>query len=395
MCSWLRFRSAVERLVGSRLACDGMAEELPLAAQLSAAFVALAIEIDNAAELEMAHHTSSEVSDGGSGVWLASIAMWFSAVRVLTDADELTVAEVRQRTGLDTNVDGLRRWGYATVNGVGSALDGQSRPVPRESSVLRLTRRGRDAGAVWSPMPAAIEQRWRDRFGDATVDRLRAALVRATEPEGRLLPDYLPILGFGLWGERRGQTPGAPTPSPELAVAESELSMISLLARALLSLTLDFEAEARLALPVWADGLRLLSSEPTALRDLPQHAGVGKEALAMVLHQLERTGCAEMTKDSGSRGKQVRLTSLGERARSAGALRFAELGNGWAGRSSSDVDDLRAALQPLVGDGTRTGSRLFFGLDPAAGNWRATVREPLRLPWYPLVLHRGGYPDGS
>ena len=76
-----------------------MAEELPLAAQLSAAFVALAIEIDNAAELEMAHHTSSEVSDGGSGVWLAAIAMWFSAVRVLTDADELTVAEVRQPTG--------------------------------------------------------------------------------------------------------------------------------------------------------------------------------------------------------------------------------------------------------------------------------------------------------
>jgi hypothetical protein len=32
---------------------------------------------------------------------------------------------------------------------------------------------------------------------------------------------------------------------------------------------------------------------------------------------------------------------------------------------------------------------------PYPGNWRLQVRPPVTLPHYPMVLHRGGYPDGS
>lgn len=125
-----------------------MADNLPLPAQLSVAFVALAIEIDNTAERHIAHRTTSFGGSGRrGGVWLASITMWFNAIRALVDGDELTVAELRQRTGLDTNVDGLRRWGYATVNGIERRLDGQKRPMPKPNSVLRLTSRGRAADA--------------------------------------------------------------------------------------------------------------------------------------------------------------------------------------------------------------------------------------------------------
>jgi hypothetical protein len=53
------------------------------------------------------------------------------------------------------------------------------------------------------------------------------------------------------------------------------------------------------------------------------------------------------------------------------------------------------ALEPIAGDGTRAGSPLFAGLQPPAGGWRADVPAPERLPWFPMVLHRGGYPDGS
>ena len=35
------------------------------------------------------------------------------------------------------------------------------------------------------------------------------------------------------------------------------------------------------------------------------------------------------------------------------------------------------------------------GLEPPPGGWRAAVRAKDTLPQYPMVLHRGGYPDGS
>jgi len=38
---------------------------------------------------------------------------------------------------------------------------------------------------------------------------------------------------------------------------------------------------------------------------------------------------------------------------------------------------------------------LSGGLEPYPDNWRASVRRPATLPHFPIVLHRGGYPDGS
>ena len=40
-------------------------------------------------------------------------------------------------------------------------------------------------------------------------------------------------------------------------------------------------------------------------------------------------------------------------------------------------------------------SRLSKGLGPPPGGWRAAVRAKATLPQYPMVLHRGGFPDGS
>jgi hypothetical protein len=34
-------------------------------------------------------------------------------------------------------------------------------------------------------------------------------------------------------------------------------------------------------------------------------------------------------------------------------------------------------------------------MQPYPDGWRASVRAPATLPQYPMVLHRGGYPDGS
>ncbi|MGA2826507.1 MAG: hypothetical protein ABSF03_10325 [Streptosporangiaceae bacterium] len=49
-----------------------------------------------------------------------------------------------------------------------------------------------------------------------------------------------------------------------------------------------------------------------------------------------------------------------------------------------------------MGDpGDLAASPLGPVLEPYPGNWRADVRAPRTLPHYPMVLHRGGYPDGS
>ena len=58
------------------------------------------------------------------------------------------------------------------------------------------------------------------------------------------------------------------------------------------------------------------------------------------------------------------------------------------------MDDLCGTLVGFTGDGT-AGTPLFAWLEPYPDGWRASVRRPATLPHYPMVLHRGGFPDGS
>ena len=52
---------------------------------------------------------------------------------------------------------------------------------------------------------------------------------------------------------------------------------------------------------------------------------------------------------------------------------------------------LRAVLEQLTED----PARFFAGLEPPPDSWRASLRRPATLAHYPMVLHRGGFPDGS
>ena len=59
------------------------------------------------------------------------------------------------------------------------------------------------------------------------------------------------------------------------------------------------------------------------------------------------------------------------------------------------ISKLRESLEQLVGGDTAEQSRLFEGLRPYPDGWRSSVRKPEILPHYPMVLHRGGFPDGA
>ena len=109
---------------------------------------------------------------------------------------------------------------------------------------------------------------------------------------------------------------------------------------------------------------------------------------------LERHGCAEVVPEPGAaRGKVVRLTNKGRRSRHKFARVLRDTEQAW--RTSYGmpvVAELRDGLAALTGDGTTIAST---PLAPAPRNWRARVRAPETLPHYPMVLHGGGYPDGS
>jgi DNA-binding MarR family transcriptional regulator len=358
-----------------------MAKSLPLTAQLSAALTAFTIETDNEAERRSEHHTTDGGGPRGS-VWLTSLAMWFNCLRDLRDS-QLTVAELERQARMSTNLDGMRRWGYLTIDGTGRVPRGATRPKAKGDSILALTDRGRLVAQLWAPLPQEIEQRWGDRFGASAVEELRAALatVAGTSPDA--LPDFLPIGSvYGI---------GITDPPPRDSGDDLEtLPLISLLARVLVAYALDYERGAKLSLAIQLNGLRVLDSDGVPVRDLPARSGVAKAATAMIVGRLERLGCIVTEPIPGARrGQQARLTERGERARAAGAARLERV------QRRDGLQRLVAALEPIVGDGTRSGSRLFEGLEPFPDGWRAQVPAPERLPWFPMVLHRGGYPDGS
>ena len=152
----------------------------------------------------------------------------------------------------------------------------------------------------------------------------------------------------------------------------------SLLSHALIRCTLAFESESDVSLPMSANVLRVLDADGVPVRDLPARSGVSKEAITAALGFLERHGQVELR--PLARGKAAALTAKGERSRDA-YHRF-----GWP----FDTQALRTALESIPADALWAA---WTPRDPAA--WRANLRRPTVLPHQPMVLHRGGYPDGS
>jgi methyltransferase (TIGR00027 family) len=359
---------------------------LSLSALLSQALVAFTIECDNEGEHQLPHRTTSHgASAHGDGAWLVSLVMWENCMRYLAGTP-LTVAELASWARTPTNLDGMRRWGYITIDGTARKIH---RGHPGPDAVLDATPRGLRARGVWRPLPALVEQRWRDRFGAGQIDGLRAALLAIAAELDPGLPDCLPILGQNLASQPPDpDLPPRPEP-PDLAA----LPLSALLSRVLLAFAVEYEAAAGLSLAVSANLLRVLGAEGIRLRDLPGRTGVSREALSWAQGIMVRGGfAAEEADPAAARGKVLRLTGTGTTAKDRYAGRIANLEAGWAGRSGDAIAALRGALEPLA---TGAPPPLFAGLEPYPDNWRAQVRPPAILPYFPMVLHRGGYPDGS
>src|SRR6185437_2467723 len=171
---------------------------LPLSALLSQALVAFTIEFDNEAEHRLPHRTTSHGTsgpgDGAPKLWLVSLAMWETCMRYVT-AEPITVGDLEACARAGTNLDGMRRWGYITIDGTARKVH-KTRPGP--AAVLRATAAGLRAREIWRPLPGFIEQRWRERLGADQLSRLRDPLTGMVSRLDPGLPDCLPILGAAL-----------------------------------------------------------------------------------------------------------------------------------------------------------------------------------------------------
>ena len=363
---------------------------LPLSALLSQALVAFTIEFDNEAEHRLPHrttsHGASSPGDGAQAPWLVSLAMWENCMRYVTD-EPVTVGDLEARARTGTNLDGMRRWGYITIDGTArKAHNGR----PGRNAVLRATAAGLRAREIWRPLPGFIEQRWRERLGADQLSRLRNPLTSMVSRLDRGLPDCLPILGAALLSQ--GPDPRLP-PRPD-GTAPEALPLSALLSRVLLAFALEYEREAGLSLAVAANVLRVLGTEGTRLRDLPALTGTSTASVRWALGILTRGDLAAEEPDpAASRGKVARLTPRGLDAQHLYHELTGTIERRWHDHFTPGVTGaLRASLEPLAAG---RPPLLSGGLEPYPDNWRASVRRPATLPHFPIVLHRGGYPDGS
>ena len=365
-------------------------EPLSLSALLSQTLVALTIELDNEAEHRIPHRTTDYgPGDQGDGPWLVSRAMFENCLRFVTD-HPITVGMLETLARTPTNLDGMRRWGYITIDATAERVH-HGRPGP--DAVLRAASRGLRAREIWLELPGLVEQRW----------RLCTAPTRSRGCAAR----------WPRWPA--SSIPGCPTSCPFSAIPCSAGDPIPpcrrggssrtsprcrwrrCCSRVLLGFALEYEAESAVSLAVGANLLRVLGADGTRLRDLPLLTGISKEAVSWAMGVLLRARLAVEEPDpAANRGKAARLTASGVHAQQLYLELLGTIEDRWAQHYGRDAGGaLRQAAEALAVGADGQPPPLFRALEPYPGNWRASVRRPGTLPYYPMVLHRGGYPDGT
>jgi DNA-binding PadR family transcriptional regulator len=361
----------------------------PLSTPLSQLLIAFTIELDNEFERRFA--------EAGGSARITSVVMWSNFLRFVGDG--ITAAELQEAAGLPKArvllvLGGMERWRYVSLGSSTAKRNGygSGRGVKAES-VVRLTASGETAQELWPPLFGEIERRWEKRFGAQATKELRGALTAVADQLEVHLPEYLPIVvsSAGMRAEIPHAGRREPTPT----------RLHTLLAQVLLAYALDYERDSELSLPLAANVVRVLEDEASDVRELPSVAAVSPEAIAMALTALRKDGYVTQ------RAKDVQLTAKGREARAATATRHQALEREWDARfGRGTVKHLHAATHALLDQRDGTRARLALGLQPYPEGWRAggkyatrtqaMLDDPLTgLARYPMVLPRGGWPDGS
>ena len=371
------------------------AEHGTLSVLLSHALLAFTIEFDNEFERRLVGPsglTFKEWRKSPERIFLVSLVMWANYLRFVP-GDGISVGELTEQarqSRIDSVLNGFKRWRYVVAEPPQSGTQ-----PPARDWIVRPTPHLVHCQELWSGLAQLIEGRWRERFGKTEVETLRQRLWAFVKLQDARWPQYLPIVSSqntALAFSSEVSLPAAVSASWGNDARESEMPLFALLAQVLLTYTLDLEEDSDVAMPVGANALRPLSERWVPIRDLPVLSGVSKESVAQVLTLLRRKGWVLEEPIPPGRGKQVRLTGEGLEAQAQYTRLVDTVEARW--RSRSETGPLRESLQAIVGDDLAS-SRLSTGLVPPDHGWRAAVPRPEVLPDHPMVLVRGGWPDGS
>lgn len=380
---------------------------------LAQLLVTYTIEFDNEFEHRMPHSVTGSGkglfggnagrrSEAARGPWLVSQVMWANTMRYVPEAGT-TLAQLREhaRTA-NLSLAGLHRWRYVDLEPpFGNGLATR----PREDTTITPTKWGRRAQHVWEPLNDEIDTRWAERFGADRVAMLRSALEEILKRRPESLPRYLPIVYPSKNGGRT-ERPSGPTEAgagaPARGMSPESQDLSCLISRVIHAFTLDFEVASKISMAICANTLRVLEPDGTPLRELPVLTGISKEANAMVIGFLERHGLCTIAASPTATGRSASLSAKGMSVKKNYVQLTRTVAESWEKRyGKREVAELRASIHLLCdvspserGFDPRTGP-ISDALRGYPDGWRTHKRRPLTLPLHPMVLHRGGYPDGS
>jgi hypothetical protein len=366
----------------------------PLTALLSQAFVAFVIECDNDFERRVPHRTTMQGDAADERLpWLNSIGMWALYLRHI-DGENVTAREFARRAGLPKEevrnvLERLVRWwGYIEI-----VPPANGSRAEKSSWVLRPTPGGAAAFRVWRTLAEEVEYRWQTRFGSELVGALRGVLEGLGDALGADAP-YVPIGNYGMFA---GAVRSAPF--------NGAIPLYALFARLLLAAARAVEDDRMLSMAMGDNVVRAIAHEERLVRELPDATGISSRAIASSI-----TFLAAKKLIAETRRGRLRAIALNERGRGAWTTfekRRDAVELDWRDRAGADaIETVRRLLERIVHSTDGTASVLGSGLIPTSNGWRAAgehrrqteafVANPARnLPHFPVVAHRGAWPDGS
>ena len=216
------------------------------------------------------------------------------------------------------------------------------------------------------------------------VDRVGAGLL-----------DYPPI--GAPW--RRDPEPSRHNTVP-LQPADTDTTQLpiwALLSKILLALTIEVERDSEVGLSLSANVLRVLDDRGVRVRDLPALTGVAEMGIVNSLSLLQQSGHATVgTAPVGGRTKIAALTPEGAEAQGVYRRRSEDIEQTWTKHFGREpIGALRTSLEAALGGAEPEEAPLLRGLQPYPDGWRAQVARPKVLPHFPMISHRGGFPDGA
>jgi DNA-binding MarR family transcriptional regulator len=352
-------------------------ETRPLSALLSQILVAFTVELDNQFERLMneAGHTGGRLS----------LVVWSNLIRFVLD-DSITIRELAaqslaEQTAIKFQLGCLERWGFVVLNeraktggipeargrheAVGGLRDGWGSGRGLSGNwTVRLTAKGAKAKEIWPPLFDAIEERWRQRFGDDEIKDLRDALQAIVAQIDIELPHGL----MNVWQRKQ------PFPA-RLTKEVSELSLPALFSQVLVAFAMEFERESPAPLWLCANTIRVLGEQPIRQSEIARLTGSSPETSGSGW-QLKPYIVVESGRATG-RGKLIRLSARGLEVQKNYHQLALAIEKRWEQRFGKDpTRALRAALESILDAEQGESLLLAEGLVPPNGTVRAGDTAP-------------------